>query len=97
MKRKIFVCFCSLLCSSLLFSMGKKDKIIINSTVDNIEHLCKKEKLSLFYSDDNSNALQIAIKGENLAVAEWLAENEICDREPKRKIVAEVKKDRNNG
>ncbi|WP_294429847.1 ankyrin repeat domain-containing protein [uncultured Treponema sp.] len=79
MKRKIFVCFCSLLCSSLLFSMGKKDKIIINSTVDNIEHLCKKEKLSLFYSDDNSNALQIAIKGENLAVAEWLAENEICD------------------
>lgn len=79
MRKNSIVFFLFFYCVICCFSMGKKDSVIINASLDNIEQTCQKNKFALFYSADNSNAIQVAIKGGNLGVAEWLVENEICD------------------
>lgn len=78
-KKWILYPFAVIFCTTFCFSLSRKEKAIINASISNIEKLCEKNKLAFYYSDDNSNALQIAITGNNIAVAEWLAENEICD------------------
>lgn len=60
-------------------SKGKNVKDIAKVSAGNIEKTSQKKKFAFFYSDDNSNALQVAIQEGNFVAAEWLAENEICD------------------
>lgn len=78
MKKLGVIFFLLFSCFALCFSSGKRD-MIINASIDNIEQLSNKKRFAFFYSEDNDNALQIAMQGENVAVAEWLIENDVCD------------------
>ena len=77
MKKKIL--FLAVLIFSIfsVFPITKKD--IAKASLSNIEKLVSKKKLANFTANDGSNALQVAIQVENFLIAEWLAENEICD------------------
>lgn len=77
MKRKILFLAVWILSTFLVFPITKKD--ITRASLSNIEKLVSKKKLANFTASDGSNALQVAIQVENFLIAEWLAENEICD------------------
>lgn len=76
--KKICLFFILTALSISAFCGGKKD-IISGATVDKMPELVQKKKIAYFFSPDNSNALQLAIQQSNFPVADWLAENEICD------------------
>lgn len=76
--KKICLFFILTALSISAFCGGKKD-IISSATVDKMPELVQKKKIAYFFSPDNSNALQLAIQQSNFPVADWLAENEICD------------------
>ncbi len=78
MKKKLFALFFVALLPFTAFCGGKKD-VIQKATLGDIEKLSQKKKLALYFSEDNSNALQVAIQEQNFPVALWFAENEICD------------------
>ena len=66
---------CSL---SAVFSLGELNAIR-NAVPETFESVTQKKKLARFFSDDNSNSLQLAIQEGNVSFALWLVENEICD------------------
>ena len=77
MKKKILFLAVWIFSTFLVFPITKKD--ITKASLSNIEKLVSKKKLANFIATNGSNALQVAIQVENFLVAEWLAENEICD------------------
>lgn len=77
MKKKILFLAVWIFSIFSAFPITKKD--IAKAQFSNIEKLVSKKKLANFTASDGSNALQVAIQVENFLIAEWLAENEICD------------------